>query len=662
MLLAAKVLVISRLLHAKLSKRPSPPPYLETLRGRLATLRRRLLARIDRRFKSLEVEKDALMEAMCAFTLATSSGPVDVVRHFHHLRLEAVSEYMREAAREHRNMLTALRLYLKTSRDTQAVVPIQLSQALGKLKAVPIFKGRDLYDLIELNLDVHERWVGEDIKSFTPYVRHDDLSKIEAEGTLKQWAGQGVKAFLEGLKGTIRHVQDLKELMQLRRQALELWLGQHQYSLGIDFAEVLDGLRDVFNEQAKAVIHARVTKLKGVGSAVEHVIRDWQEGVSDALPSLWSSSMTSMDTNNGAKAYRQRLMDLSTGKSQPLQDITAQYNAWSQGIQTVEQMVKQLKATKWAEVVDDADDEDDLLSSKQILLSEDDPRALEDTLRDSLSDAFAQLETSLSSIASKISSEQQGHQTTFLLRTWREIRKSLPQSFGNPNIGNDTILNLLTILAKIALSSPLNKCSRRISKIPHATHLPARQLWEGDPELPVLPSPWSYRLLLDIMQSMADYGTDIWSPEAVRVTKRGMIEQLANMLVKSPETAFKVNEHVNGEVNGADEAIDTAEGPEAKGEDDGPPHVDAQMNGSITNSDNPDPERGEDVKVQNLFDMFYLSNATAIKELNDDDNGLVRCQRSLMEDIALEADCVERMRKSAAEYWKRTSLLFGLLA
>ena len=192
--------MISRLLHTKLSKRSTPVPYLETLRNRLAVLRRKLLLRIDHRFKVIDVSREALLESMCAFVLATSSSPTDVVRHFHHLRLEAIAECMQHGMKKEDGALQALRLYVKTLKDSQTLLPGQLAYGLERLKAVSIFKSNDLHSLIELNLDVYERWIDEDIKSFTPYVRHDDLSKIEAEKLLKQWARTTVSKFLEGLR------------------------------------------------------------------------------------------------------------------------------------------------------------------------------------------------------------------------------------------------------------------------------------------------------------------------------------------------------------------------------------------------------------------------------------------------------------------------------
>ena len=387
-LLAAKVLVITRLLHTKLSQRPNPSPYLNNIRNRLASLRRRLLGRIDRLFKSLQSSRDVLMEAMCAFSLATSSSPKDVTRHYHHTRLEAISENMGQGDDGHDSMLLALKLYVKTLKDTQAVIPVKLAHALEGLKSVPLFKSQDVYSLVELNLDVHERWIGDDIRTFTPYIRHDDLSKAEAERSLEKWAKTAFDSFLAGLRNRIQDVEDPGRLIDLRRQVLELWLSNHQHPTGVDSTETLDGLREVFNLQCTRLIRIRTSKLGQVSFAVKNILRDWQPGVSDLTPSLWDSSMTSMEFENGGIPFRERLANRLAGKNDVLNRVSLEYVSYLKSIEDLEEMIKKLREARWADDVDDVDDEDDLLDNKQVLLSEDDPRLLQGELNIDLDGAY----------------------------------------------------------------------------------------------------------------------------------------------------------------------------------------------------------------------------------------------------------------------------------
>lgn len=674
-LLAAKVLVLSRLLHTKLSQEPKPPSYLVSLRNRIASLRRRVLSKVDRRFKSLELPRDVLLETMCAFSLATSSSLKDVLRYYHHIRLEAISENMEESTNGNDNMLLAMRLYVKTLRDSQAVIPGQLANALEKLKSTSLFKDYDVNSLMELNLDVHERWIAEDIKTFTPYIRHNDLSKAEAEKLLKQWAKQAFSSFLNGLRKRIQDVRDPLALTYLRRELVELWLSNHQHSLGVDTAETLDGLRDVFNAQATRIVQSRASSLDRVSSMVQKVLQDWQPGVSDSAPSLWDHSMTSVEMAKGGKEFRESLMIRTMGRNEPLDRVCKEHSTFLKSITAIEEVIKKLRETKWADDVDDVDEEDDLLDNKQVLLSEDDPGLLQEELNNALHKAYTDLQMMLHKASPDGNDPDRDQKSSFLIRVWRELRQHLPKSYQTHKLGLSSIPTLQNNIIDKALCLPLRRCSKRLAKFSVAYRLQTRPLWEGNPALPVLPSTWTYCFLLDLVSSMTQSGSDMWSVNAVNALKRELIVRIAPLTEGSKESAAeRINGHVNGdaaahEINPELHSGDNSEEGENNGEDqaDGDKldvSTGEHANGIIPNRnhDSHSEDEPNDTKIQAFFDVSYLINATAIKNMDLKENRLTQLQESLVNEVDLEAKAVQRMKKDAGLYWKRTSLLFGLLS
>ena len=665
-LLAAKVLVISRLLHTKLSQLPNPPQYLEIPRTRLGSLRRRLLGRIDRRFKTLELSAEAQVEAMCAFSLATSSSPKDVLRHYHHIRLEAISEKVEQGASGHENMLVALGIYVRTLRDTRAVVPGQLAYALERLKSVSLFKSKEVYSLMELNLDVHARWIGDDIKTFTPYIRHDDLSKAEVEISLKQWAKRAFSAFLDGLRNRILDIQDPLVLLQLRKEVLELWLSNRQNSMGIDSTEALDGLRDVFNSQATRIIESRASVLGDIGLIVEQILRNWHSGTSAQTPSLWELSMRSMDMVNVGNTFKENLMTCAIGKNEPLSTVSQRYTAFLEGIQVVEEMIRNIRQTKWVDEADDVDDEEDPLDNKQVLLSEDDPGHLQEKLNNALHKAYADLQDVLIGLHPRNDDANCGQQGSLLVRIWREVRQRLPKSYQSTDLGLLSIPTLQRMVIDEALRTPLERCTKRVARMNIRKSLRERLLWEGDPELPVLPSAWTYQFLLDIVASMSYYGSDLWTAQATNELKRGLIPSIESILRWRPEA--ETNGHANGKDGDAETRVPENEDPvdgerDEQGELEGKTSSTEKANRALANGEPADhKEEQKDDKIQRLFDILYLTDATAVKELNRADNALISLQDSQLEDLALDTQSVERMKTNAHEYWKRTSLLFALLA
>ncbi|KAL8879823.1 MAG: hypothetical protein Q9192_008152, partial [Flavoplaca navasiana] len=377
-LLAAKILVLSRLIHKKISQREHPPQYLELLRNRLANLRRRLLIKIDRHLKSLESSESTLVEAMCAFSLATSSSCTDVLRHFHHIRQSAVLE-LGQTGNDDKRISKSLQLIVKTLRDCQTIVPAQLARALDALKSAPLMEGPDFEVLRELNLDLHQRWLGEDINTFTPYVRHDDLPKTEANRLLEQWARTAFSTFHRDLREMIELVEDPTTIVQLRQELLELWLLHKRHSMGAGAFDVLNGIRTAFNNRFDDLIHQHTTNLSAVSSSIQTLLEDCNGGFSDAFSPMWDNAVLALDAGSGGVALKDELYRRAFSRSEPVETTFSAYTRWLEGINNLEKLITRMQEKKWTDELDDMDEEDGTSEDLHNILSEDDPHLLHKT-------------------------------------------------------------------------------------------------------------------------------------------------------------------------------------------------------------------------------------------------------------------------------------------
>ena len=661
LLLAAKVLVISRLLHTKISQRSNLPPYLESLRTRLATLRRRLLTKIDRTMMKPELSGETLVEAMSAFALATSSSPTDVLRHYHHVRLEAIIESGRKTGANW-DTQESLKIYINTLRDTRAAIPVDLVRALGRLKSVPILQSSDLYSVMDLNLDLHEQNLGDDIRTFTPYVRLDDLQKAEAEKLLKQWGSQAFSSFLNNLRQNVSDIHDTCQVTDLRSKTLDLWLSNQQYVVGIDSSEVIDSFRDVFNSQWFCVINQQVSSLNEITSLVQATLREWRSSVSDVGSILWSPAMLSLETSNGAKAMRETLTATLQGRNELVRRVAERYADWIKKIEDIEDTVQRISHMKWDDGIDAIDADDDILNNRQVLLSEDDPRMLQEKLSKSLRTQFSQMQKTLQEAIDSMNDQGNGQEAVFLLRVWREIRQHLPQSYQNAALGLDSITVLQRLVAKAVCHAPLHRVQKHVAKANHNARVAGMALWEGNPPIPVLPSPWVFRLLRELSSAMAEIGTDIWSPQSVQMLKEHLRLPLASYMNSAAKPAPQPNGHVdtkeddiqenhpNGEEN-LQEALEI--------------HSTSQANGTLINGAAPGSSYdapGKEIHVQRLFDLLYLINATKLEDQESGNEVLMALQASIQENADLSSESTKRIKEGAEEYWKRTSLLFALLA
>lgn len=648
-LLAAKVLVISRVLHNKLSLGSKCLSYVDAIRIRLASLRRKLLLRIDGIFQRLEMTEEALIGAMCAFSLATSSSPTDVLRHYHHIRLEALSKQAQDGKSVAVTLLQSLQYVIQTLKDTKAYIPGKLVQALQTLKSTPTFQSQDLHSLIELNLDVHERWIDEDIKIFVPYIPDVELKTAEAGRAAKDWAKQAFMSFSTILKAQLKSITDAAVITRLRKQILWSWLSTPQRSLGVDTSDVLEGLHGIFLSQITRLIWSQTKSLQKTIKAIEITLDNWRAQSSN-ISTLWASSISGMEMSHGGKALTELVLARFAGRNKDLEAFSIEYKAWFRGIINLEAMIKEIRETKWDDAVDDIEDDDDVLNDKQILLSEDDARSLQDELHDALQSSFTSLQDSMERFTSELDGPNRGAKAAYLLRVWRDVRDELPVSYRDPSVGVKSVLVLQEMMAGLAINPSLSASETLNMRLPNNAQLVSRSLWEGTPELPILPSSWVFRLLHDLIHSMTTLGSDIWDRQTTNILKKQLRAGLALYFTISLTSE---SSHNGGRIEGTTES---RQQPEVNETD--------LTNGEV-GSDNATTmkEENQDNRIQGLFDILYLNVATVQKpktgqSKEDEMDGAIMVAEGR---IDLDETCIRRIRRNAEEYWKRSSLLFALM-
>ena len=197
--------------------------------------------------------------------------------------------------------------------------------------------------------------------------------------------------------------------------------------------------------------------------------------------------------------------------------------------------------------------------------------------------------------------------------------------------------NIAVIVSKDKLEQYINRAKQRS----HA----AVTLWDGSPPLPVQPSPAAFKFLTQIHRSMSDAGSDLWSIQCVFELRSVIIEALSKRL---HEPAFTDATSPNGLTNGhTEEAANDAQ--ESKD--------DASDQSHDTGT------RKEAQMVQKLFDLYYISRVFNPRAVNSRSHlAFADVVGTIKTPLRLDDDANGRLQKSAEEYWKRTYLLFGLLA
>lgn len=654
LIVAAKVLVLSRLLAKSLSDSASigskdESELVEQANRKLENLRRRFRRVIERTLMKIDGDdgREELSQALCAYSLATSSGTKDVLRYFLRVRREAMILAFEEETgleRQTPGILRALKLYTRTLLDVQALIPRRLAEDLANLKTKPLLKDETVRKLEGLRLDICERWFGDQILFFIPYIRHDDLEGPQALDTLKSWAKETSGILIDGFGKTLQRVTDFKTAVELRTKSLEVWIKEGGKAKAFDPSPVLDGLRTVINDCMVHLLESRVAKLHLVGTEIEGTLGAWRPGTTDQNTSLWDDDLLEMQISNGASSFKKSVLARTHGRSDAVSRVVGGYQTWRHLADEIITVLDQLKKQRWDDDLEDIED-DASIESRNALLSRDDPQMLQEHLDASLEKAYTDLHEKISTLLETYKdSEHIGQMSTYTLRILRDIRSDLPKNASVQFFGLALISPLHRNLAALVSADSVE----RLLKSFHGKNVPGRSLWEGNPELPVQSSPGTFRFLHGLNMAMASMGSDLWSPAAVRVLKGYLRSELGSRW----NTALEVHgDKGSGAVNGI-----KTNGVEASGD----PETEGTDGDQVDNAAAIDPAKRKDTLTQSLFDLLFLKEA--LEATADGKDGLQTIRTGLQSQIDLEPSSQKRLQQSAKEFWKRTSLLFGLLA
>lgn len=679
LVVAAKISVLGRLLVKSFEENKpdaSARAAVENSVQSLNKLRSRLRKSIDKVLETVgePTTRGLVLKALCAYSLATNSGMRDVIRHFLDVRGNAMAAVF--DVEEHRtsvDVVKGLELYTKTILDVQFLVPKKLAEALAILKRETLLSDPSLREIEGLRLDVYERWCSEHIQSYKPTMRHDDLDGKQAVDMLTSWSGKGSEVLLAGLGQALERTTEFKTLTDMRTEVLQLWIRDGGKARGFDPIIMLNQLRITINTHMASVLDAKVHKLRLVGSEVAATLDEWQRGGRTAKsPALWDVDSLDMDLHRGAGIFAQDVIARLYGRDDAVARAVTGYKSWAAVIDDVESVVEQLKKQRWDNDVDEIEDEE-TIDERQQALSREDPARLQERLDAALGKAFGDLNTQIASLwAESKEGEQSGRIAMYLLRVLRDVRAKLPKLEAVKGFGLEIVPELHQRIATTVGTEPVddfaeNALARKM--------VVGRTLWEGDPEMPTSPSPSVFRLLRNLTMAMTDGGTDLWSPAAVAAIKKLVGQELSTRWTKALEAHLAEPESTAKDDEAAAPAAEDSKGIDSDGEKEETTLSDSTNGANGENKELTTREEQaetavdaavtekmrQDLLIQWLFDIALLR--CAIGSGPDAIDELKTLEETIWAKTQLEgvASARQRLGKTSSEYWKRSSLLFGLL-
>lgn len=654
MLLVAKVLVVSRLLLQTLSPQPSTPPFLDDLRNQLASLRQTLRKRIDKHLTSANGQDDSIIESLAAFCLATSSSSDDAIHHFHQIRLDVIT---RQLDSSFENIPKALRLFVRTLQTSKVLRSRQFADVLAKLKTRPILSDPDVRTLDGLEIELLGRWAAPQVINFTPWIKLSELGRSEGLQSIKTWSAHAFERFTEGAQKALARGNNFPELLSLRVDTIELWLSSWASTITHGSEDILERLRKIFNDHLERILTNQVQKIDDIAGQISLTVSNWENSEHISVGSLWSSDLITADYSNGASIFKHSVADCLLGRDGDVSAVLAKYKSWMVSVQELNESVEALRRLKWTDVLvgGEVEDEDVDVTPR---LNEEDPRTLLNALHSAVRQAYQNLQDSFGDSFKAFGSSHLKQKATFLLRLVRHIRREIPSGFVEKDFlfSSQLTPELQNLLAKDIMnhsgSLVFVPSTGPMIKENVMRPVPGRSLWEGEPPVPVQPSPSTFKYLRHLTATMDESGSDLWDPSTLRLLKGALEKELQKSLDSTIEEleGWETSSKAGPTSEAKDE--ETANNGD-KRENDAP--TDAMDPESKSPAHAPQAEALHDWKVQLLFDALYLANMLGDPTQLADVVGRIQ-QSADLDDAAAKA-----IRKSAQEYWKRTELLFGLL-
>lgn len=641
------------MLDKTLSQNRTKPEFLKALQKQWTSSRKTILKRIERRLASLNSTAEDIIETLAAFCLATSSSSDDAIRHFHRVRLNTIAAQLELSDPTGTNILKALKHYIRTLQTTKILFSRRLSDALGKLKARPILTDGEIRKLDDLDLEIFERWVASDVKNFTPWIKVTEFQKSDAEKSIKQWSKEAFESFNKGAQRCLKSFQNFPELILLRKQALDIWLSARSSTPTHSSLSILEGIRNLFNGQLAAILCTQATNLNSIGKKVSSQVENWDSRDHSPAQSLWDPALTSFDYSGGAAAFKLAVMDVLLGRDSEISRIEESYRAWRTSVENTQNLVEELKRTRWEDTFDEEED-DEAAVDPTALLNGDDPVFLREEQKSAISQAFVDLQSSFHDIVGNFGTSNHSAKAAFILRLIRDIRRDAPDEFLDQNfIFAQAIVPGLQETLATAVASQVTPLTIKPQLNGQSQKVPGRTLWEGDPELPVQPTPAIFKYLRRLTAAMEQHGPDLWNPSSVAVFKRTLVKHTSNSLQSAYESLSNSTSSASTSSTSSDNSTDSSESENKEG----------SSKSSESSDQQPSPELLRDWKIQLIFDSIYLQRALATKGDSDDNkNELSNVIDKIQEDVDLNKEFSKGLKKAAQEYWKRTELLFGLLA
>jgi conserved oligomeric Golgi complex subunit 1 len=552
LLQAAQLIVVSRLLLKSLSNGNSPLRSIDCLREKTASIRRQLLRRVDTTLASPYSKVPAIVNASCAYCLATSASFQDVFKHIQRLRLDRLRKSLSHTALIDQHVVDALRYYVASLRLMAGLTGRTMNDALGNLQKRPILQEPSIVELDILDLKGFGALIPEEIESFIPYFKRSPFSTSGIRENLIEWSSDACPVIAGGLERLLSEQTSIDSILAIRKSLFATLLPFH-FSLP-GSTSMHETLNRVLSQRVEELCMAHIKELRNLAADISvSVITE------PKTKDLWQEDVARMSLINGAASFLHQVHRRRRGTSSRLSRTSRSLTSWIASMKDVQNAFHGLRKMRWRDMLEEPDDEQEAEGDAIVRgLTIDDPMRYSTQLERALERGLDDLEGAMvQTITRSLDQEAAGTVAVEYLRAIREtvlpLRQSLALHAKFKKL-DELIPRLHEVIATEVVSIVCTSDKQNDS---------AEQQSSGS-MIDNLPSPRTFGFLRRICMTMFELGgTDIWSPSAVKALKAKVAQEVFVEERKQAyiESSFD-EEYLNVALNYTATSQDGASGPQ----------------------------------------------------------------------------------------------------
>ncbi|EXJ62471.1 hypothetical protein A1O7_02908 [Cladophialophora yegresii CBS 114405] len=518
---SARLIVVSRLLLKSLHDREATTRCLNFLRGKLTSLRRQLLLRVESNLTNPTSKLPDLLESICSYCLVTSSSAEDTLAHLRQLRLDKIRRRL-TASKQPSTIREVLRYQLTSLQSFRSLIGLPVIEAMNDLQKRPILEDPSIRNLESLDIDRIASLIPDDIRSFVPYFKRSAPTSEALQYKFESWSQDACRVLSDALRQCLSEMSHVSEVLELRKRLYTLLLPSYFSTPAGSY--IKEQIAQAINEKVGVVCQMQGAQLDQSTNLLLQ-----QEARGKPAQLLWDEDIALAGLDVGGNKLVRQVRKRHAGHNGALSKASKTLARWLSAANATLRQLDATSQTRWRDILEepDYDNEDEAVDLIQEL-GETDPKVYKETLETSLREAVLRHESCIAETAAQILDQKSD--ISHAVAALRSIRLSISslKHVSPENTKFERFRDVLPRLQQTLANEVVEQLSKKVRSGDRAGKWDATILPDN------MPSPQAFSTLRHLCRIMLDLGgTDLWSPPLIALVKEAVRARIFDPEVRS---------------------------------------------------------------------------------------------------------------------------------